>query len=786
MLVASLLAQIAGSEVVPFGMLEELLLSVRQFTTALGDHFSSCDGTLLSASVVPILNRQPAEGGASSTDIQSLDTDKGWVGRTVASYAGPEARNWFRQISQHIAAPGVALIYRVRNLIFHVPSPVEGEPDGWCIKAFKRPSFLRSLAYSLSPAGSKAMRSFNYSHHLQAHGVGVAAPVAYLERWNGRRQEESYFITAFLPGMTSFTAETIRMFREDPDSGRYIDLIRVVATAVRAMHDAGFIHRDLGGQNILVRRCANGGWEQATFIDLNRGSIRGQLTHRDRARDLATLEIPSYFKTIFFHIYFGDTRPPREFMRWERVFRTWRTWHNRSRKYRHPIRHLRDRKRVIAASTDLPNERDIWLWDTKSGQPAVVLERRDRTRHYARTDLFVLVYHLLRDAPGVWSKYQALKSAAFTRPVALSQRIGISVDLLSGNLDDNLRPLDGLAGIPVLVRCYFHRGQKGLDLCHQLITRLAAAGHEVTLALVQSRQSVIDPKAWTAFCERALEANASYVKFVEIGHALNRAKWGTWTFAETASLYEGVEGLRERHPGITFLGAPVNDFEFHYYPPLLARVGAKLDGLSGHLYVDRRGAPENKQGRFALLEKVALARAIAEQRGIRGGYYVTETNWPLRDTGIYSPVQSMYRLPDQPDSAVSVSEETYAAYMVRYYLIALCSGLVERVWWWSLSSRGFGLVDDVEGFRHRPAWHALVWLHRTIGSATFLRREERDGAIWFEFDTCRIAYALQPTRISWPAGATDAHDMLGTLLPTASELVLRGEPVTFFSPERAS
>lgn len=782
MMVATLLAQIAGAAAVPPGMAEELALLARQLVTEPGDRVLIWSWAMLSASVTPLLATDPEPAADECPAIHSLDTGA-WRGRMSTGYAGPESRTWFQQISQRIEAPGVALIYRVRNRIFQLASPVAGEPHGWCVKAFKRPSLLRSLGYALSPAGSKAARSFQYSLHLQAHGVGVAAPIAYVERWDGRQQEESYFVTTYLPEMTSFTAETIRLFREEPDSSRYVELIGVVARAVRAMHDAGFIHRDLGGQNILIRRRAGGGWEQPTFIDLNRGCIRERLTQRDRARDLATLEIPSYFKTIFFHIYFGDQRPPRAFTRWERVFRTWRTWHNRSRRYRHPIRHLRDRGRVIAASTDLPRERDLWMWDARSGQPAVVLERRDRLRHYARTDLLSVTWQTLRDLPGIWTRYRTLKSAAYGRPVRMQRRIGVTVDLLEGDLEDNLRPLEGLGGMPVLLRCYFHKGQSGLAQCRQIANRLGAAGHEVSLALIQSRQAVLDPTAWAAFCAEAIEAARPHVKFVEVGHALNRAKWGTWTFAETASLYQSLPALRARHPGITFLGAPVNDFEFHYYPPLLARIGSNIDGLSGHLYVDRRGAPENPQARFALLEKAALARAIADQRGVPGGFYVTEVNWPLQNTGLHSPVQSMYRLPDQPDSPLAVSEETYAAYLVRYYLIALCSGLCERVWWWSLSSHGFGLVDDVGGFRRRPAWHALAWLHRTLGSATFLRREERDGVIWFDFDLCRIAYALTPTRISWPVEATAAHDMLGAPLSRGDGLLLTGEPVTFLFPE---
>ena len=44
--------------------------------------------------------------------------------------------------------------------------------------------------------------------------------------------------------------------------------------------------------------------------------------------------------------------------------------------------------------------------------------------------------------------------------------------------------------------------------------------------------------------------------------------------------------------------------------------------------------------------------------------------------------------------------------MIRYLLIALCSGMVERVYWRRLVARGFGLIDDVEPgtWRPRPAF----------------------------------------------------------------------------------
>jgi hypothetical protein len=182
--------------------------------------------------------------------------------------------------------------------------------------------------------------------------------------------------------------------------------------------------------------------------------------------------------------------------------------------------------------------------------------------------------------------------------------------------------------------------------------------------------------------------------------------------------------LVRRHPSVRFTGPAAIDFE---YPAVLASLrrmpdGVRLWGLSHHLYVDRRGAPENRQGRFAALEKFALARAIArfcpdcDERLI-----VSEVNWPLLGTGVYSPVGSPYVSPGERRNDPSVSEDDYADFMVRYLLIALCSGLVERVVWWQLAAHGYGLIDDRgdSGWRRRPAFHAMRAFVTTMEDATF-------------------------------------------------------------------
>jgi ABC-type polysaccharide/polyol phosphate export permease len=137
----------------------------------------------------------------------------------------------------------------------------------------------------------------------------------------------------------------------------------------------------------------------------------------------------------------------------------------------------------------------------------------------------------------------------------------------------------------------------------------------------------------------------------------------------------------------------------------------RFDAVSSLLYVDRRGAPENTQAGLDAVGKATLLRALIEtsRDGDRESW-ITEVNWPLRE-GPHSPA----------GRHVAVDEETQASYLARYYLLMLGSGLVERVYWWQLVARGYGLADrDEGGLRRRPAWHALRFLAATLGGSRAL------------------------------------------------------------------
>ncbi|HLP03372.1 MAG TPA: lipopolysaccharide kinase InaA family protein [Opitutaceae bacterium] len=719
------------------------------------------------------MSERPA--ASACTPLAALVPDCAYVGEIAAPFATTEFARWLVGLPGTFAARDADLVYRLRNKIYRIADPAAPAGPGFCVKSFKAPPLLRSLAYRR--IGSKAARSHRFALHLRAHGAGTTEPVAYFERWSGPRLVESYLVTRFLENGTDLYSEMSRLLREDPDAAKYIALLRFAADAIRRMHDSGYVHNDLGGQNLMLRRTGDAAWADPCFIDLNRGDLCASLTLRQRARDLAKLEFPSHFRRIFFRIYFGDGPIPRAFARWENLQRLRITWHNESRKYRHPIRHLlRHRNKIV--STGRPAYRDTWLWDAKSGQPSVVLESRDRRRERPTADLFRVAWHNLLRGPKIWSRYRALLREAYAQPVDLTRRLGVAVET-GPHFTAQLALLAETPGLPVFVRCYFHQGSAGLDACADAVAQLAARGHEVALGLIQSRRSVLAPDEWQAFCAEALRRMHAHVRFVEVAHAVNRVKWGTWGLRETVALWDSVAALRAQYPAVKILGPAVNDFEYHYYPPLLAKLAGQIDGLSNHLYVDRRGAPENFQGKFSLLEKCALGRAVAEAHGIKGGFYVSETNWPLRGTGEYSPLAGAYTPRDYVESPLHVDEATAAAYLIRYALIALCSGMTERVWWWNLTTHGFGLADELAACRPRPAWRALVHFHRTVGTSTFRSREQRDGARWFHFDHATVVYALAPTTITLPADVTAVHDLEGHALPVrpGEPLKLEGQPV---------
>ncbi len=270
-----------------------------------------------------------------------------------------------------------------------------------------------------------------------------------------------------------------------------------------------------------------------------------------------------------------------------------------------------------------------------------------------------------------------------------------------------LEAVDELGVRHALVR--LHPWQETHDDEEALARALRERGIEVVFALPQRRELVRDLRRWRRAVGELGERFAPYAGAFQIGQAINRSKWGVWTLAEYAALLrEAAAALAPR--GVPIVGPGVIDFEPHVTAAAVnwPDLGVRFHALASLLYVDRRGAPENRQLGFDTLRKAALLRAIADtSRWCEPRSWVTEVNWPLRE-GPHSPA----------GRDVAVDEQQAADYLVRFYLPLLASGLVERIYWWQLLARGYGLlVAEGGGLRRRPAFHALATMQRMLGDA---------------------------------------------------------------------
>jgi hypothetical protein len=113
-----------------------------------------------------------------------------------------------------------------------------------------------------------------------------------------------------------------------------------------------------------------------------------------------------------------------------------------------------------------------------------------------------------------------------------------------------------------------------------------------------------------------------------------------------------------------------------------------------------------------LISKIHILYALATlSPKSSNDVYITETNWPISNTAPYAPT-SEYEC---------VSEEDYANYMVRYYLLALGSNMIKAVYWHQLIAPGYGLIDNRDGkVVKRPAYHAFKTMLEQLQGATIL------------------------------------------------------------------
>lgn len=613
------------------------------------------------------------------------------------------------------------------------------------IKVFKPQSWIKD-AYDRKHH-SKAVRSYLAAEALINRGLRTPTPIAMLERWNNDRLEESYYICEF-EAATCLRDELWEIYRTHKDSAPLMALLELVAPAIRKMHDAGFMHGDLGNQNILLPKNADGSWAEPCFIDLNRYRLYdGGVPAKGRATDLARPILPGNYLHFFLQIYSGHQEVSQELGKLHSRERAKFTRHRNSWKIRHPIRYLKSRNKP--SKSGYPLNKDYWLWDEKTAQPMIALSKQEKNQERNPGDFLKSAGRALIKLPRIMREYKALSPQAFANPVELKGRIGVALNPKPYMHEAEDRLLTELGNPPVLVRFYRHETPEQWSTTIALIESLHARKIPVMAALLQDRDCVNDPALWDSFLEYIIPAIVDKTTQVEITHAYNRAKWGVWNLAELRQLFASAFRYKAKYPELKITGPACIDFEYAPVVSALAELKSinsdyRFDALSHLLYVDRRGAPESFQGKFSTLEKAQLLKAIARSCGASSDKtVVSEVNWPIENTDVWSPIVCPYVTARWQKRPSGEPEDVYAFYMLRYLAITLCSGFVDEVYWWQLSSKGYGLVDDQDGYRIRPAFTALQFFLALLGESRFERRHNTESEDYiFEFSRGQQAYLM--------------------------------------------
>lgn len=426
--------------------------------------------------------------------------------------------------------------------------------------------------------------------------------------------------------------------------------------------------------------------------------------------------------------------------------------------------------------TKEPEIKRTFAWNPYADQPHNVASRRERMRHHLRYagGYITLIFANLRKALPVLWHYRKMKKSQYRVPVKMGDPFALAISPAGSREEELLECLQELGIRSCLVRIPSWEREK-LSEYADFCDRLKRHGMDITVALLQQRQDVLDPDHWRYFLHDVFARLSGCAGYFELGHAWNRTKWGVWDYREYLLLAHTAFSTAKEYD-VKLIGPAVIDFEFHLYPSLLKLL--PFDIVTSLLYVDRVGAPENKQFGWDTAKKTALLKAIVDKcsSGNRR-LWITEMNWPLQGTGKYSPVAG------KPN----VTEEQQADYLVRYYILALAGGWVEKIFWWQLVAPGYGLIDNREGtWRKRPAYYAYRMLAEMLAGSIFQGRFTVNKAEIFTFCRRQEVFSVAWTRTgqlryTFPGRIKMLRDRDGRDLPVSgSAVVLDNSPKYVF------
>ncbi|MGD9555193.1 MAG: hypothetical protein AB7D96_01930 [Arcobacteraceae bacterium] len=332
-----------------------------------------------------------------------------------------------------------------------------------------------------------------------------------------------------------------------------------------------------------------------------------------------------------------------------------------------------------------------FVWDNYSDQPHVIKDKNFkkmmRQKHWFDfVKLLVINFFIY--------PISVLATPLFrSKSVDTTKFFGMSVNLDKGL--EQVELIEELGCKNILIRVPLH------DIANlKSYVEFAKYFHgcEITVNILQDRSHIEHKMMLQESLTNIFIAFKGISKNFQIGNAINRLKWGFASVQEYLDFYEVAYNIkRNSFKEYNLIGPSVIDFEYHYtIRALFSKYTIYFDKVSALLYVDRRGAPENTQLiSYDTSKKIDLLYAIASlSKRSSNKLIISEVNWPISNTKPYAPTSEQE----------CVSLETYACYMLRYYLLALGTKKVETIFWHQLIAPGYGLIDNRDGVKKREAF----------------------------------------------------------------------------------
>lgn len=607
--------------------------------------------------------------------------------------------------------------------------------DEAVVKQFSNRSLVERWKRRLQ--GSKAEKSWRAARVLRAAGIPTPEPWFLIEALSP--DGPSLYVTRrlrhFVESRYYFRSIAAGSERADFPEIERLELMSAIGDLFRRVHAAGVWHRDLSIGNLLV--AGSGEKLEIHLIDLDRARLPGRVGTLRRLRDICRLPIlETADRRAFWQAYWGrelslSSLRGVAFRMLQRAFLAKNRWKPRLRRPFRSVQAWLVPRSTYAHIPEAPggaSARDKSVWDRLSDQPHQHASRRERlTIRIADAAAHAAALGAATAAaPRIWRRYRMLQRTAGASPIAW-RGAGVALRPLPGMEDELLGAVERLGVRRLMLR--LHPWQEEHDQEEALARELFERGYELAFALPQNRELVRDVERWRHAVREIARRFRPFGRDFQIGQAINRSKWGVWNYREYLRLAGVAQEILSACPDTRLIGPAVIDFELQATAAVLNMSSAvRFDIVSSLLYVDRRGAPENKQLGFDTVAKCALLKAIAETSKSSGDEcWVTEVNWPLWE-GPHSPA----------GRTVSVDEETQADYLVRYYLWSLTSGFIARVYWWQLAARGYGLLDPSgTALRERPSYRALATLEQRLAGAIYVgcrRPTATARALEFEID----------------------------------------------------